>query len=149
MRNAVVLTSLLLAGLTGCPDRTISEVSPEQGRVEFKDIPVSKELGYNVTLPQFRPDGVSNSTVASAAVMAAGTVNRPVASVVVASTSVPPTMTRAGRPAVKSDPAPTGATSKVTTVGVSWHGRVTSQSCSWAGLPVVSAIPAEKMRSAN
>lgn len=41
MRNAVILTSLLGVGLlAGCPDRTISEVSPEQGRVEYKDIPV-------------------------------------------------------------------------------------------------------------
>ncbi|MFT3695476.1 MAG: hypothetical protein QM831_20240 [Kofleriaceae bacterium] len=43
MRNAVVLTSFLGIGLmamTGCPDRSISEVSPEQGRVEYKDIPV-------------------------------------------------------------------------------------------------------------
>jgi hypothetical protein len=42
MRSFVVLASLLGTGLlTGCPDRTISEVSPEQGRVEFKDIPVT------------------------------------------------------------------------------------------------------------
>ncbi len=42
MRSFVVLASLLGIGLlTGCPDRTISEVSPEQGRVEFKDIPVT------------------------------------------------------------------------------------------------------------
>ncbi len=42
MRNAVVLASLLGVGLlAGCPDRTISEVSPEQGRVEYKDIPVT------------------------------------------------------------------------------------------------------------
>jgi hypothetical protein len=27
--------------LAGCPDRTISEVTPEQGRVEYKDIPVT------------------------------------------------------------------------------------------------------------
>ncbi|NVB84728.1 MAG: hypothetical protein HOV81_40535 [Kofleriaceae bacterium] len=27
--------------LAGCPDRTISEVDPKQGRVEYKDIPVS------------------------------------------------------------------------------------------------------------
>jgi hypothetical protein len=41
MRNAVILTSLLGVGLlAGCPDRSISEVSPEQGRVEYKDIPV-------------------------------------------------------------------------------------------------------------
>src|SRR6476661_2622439 len=45
MRNAVTTTSLLslatLGMLAGCPDRTISEVNPQQGRVEFKDIPVS------------------------------------------------------------------------------------------------------------
>ncbi|HEU4612575.1 MAG TPA: hypothetical protein VFS15_10880 [Kofleriaceae bacterium] len=45
MRNAVTTTSLLgllgLALLAGCPDRTISKVNPNQGRVEFKDIPVS------------------------------------------------------------------------------------------------------------
>jgi hypothetical protein len=45
MRNAVTTTSLLslatLSLLAGCPDRTISEVNPQQGRVEFKDIPVS------------------------------------------------------------------------------------------------------------
>ncbi|MGE0401514.1 MAG: hypothetical protein AB7T06_32735 [Kofleriaceae bacterium] len=32
---------LSLALLAGCPDRTISEVIPEQGRVEYKDIPVT------------------------------------------------------------------------------------------------------------
>src|SRR5215210_5752513 len=46
MRNAVTTTSFLgLLGLgllsTGCPDRTISEVNPQQGRVEYKDIPVT------------------------------------------------------------------------------------------------------------
>src|SRR5688572_14515095 len=44
MRNALVSTSLLgisLGLLVGCPDRTISEVNPQQGRVEFKDIPVT------------------------------------------------------------------------------------------------------------
>jgi hypothetical protein len=45
MRNAVTTTSLLsllgLGLLAGCPDRTISEVNPNQGRVEYKDIPVS------------------------------------------------------------------------------------------------------------
>src|ERR1051325_2105203 len=42
MRNAVVIASLLGTGLlAGCPDRTISEVSPEQGRVEYKDIAVT------------------------------------------------------------------------------------------------------------
>ncbi|MEO8553852.1 MAG: hypothetical protein ABI678_27955, partial [Kofleriaceae bacterium] len=39
MRNAVILASLGIGLLAGCPDRTISEVSPEQGRVEYKDIP--------------------------------------------------------------------------------------------------------------
>ena len=32
---------LALALLAGCPDRTISAVNPEQGRVEYKDIPVT------------------------------------------------------------------------------------------------------------
>jgi hypothetical protein len=32
---------LALALLAGCPDRTISEVNPEQGRVEYKNIPVT------------------------------------------------------------------------------------------------------------
>ncbi len=42
MRNAALFTSLVGAVLlTGCPDRTISEVTPQQGRVEFKDIPVT------------------------------------------------------------------------------------------------------------
>jgi hypothetical protein len=34
--------------LTGCPDRDISKVSPEQGRVEYKDIPVN--LNRNVDI---------------------------------------------------------------------------------------------------
>jgi hypothetical protein len=46
MRHAAVASSfafLAAAGLlAGCPDRTISEVDPLQGRVEFKDIPVNK-----------------------------------------------------------------------------------------------------------
>jgi hypothetical protein len=45
MRNAVTTSSVLgltaLGLLAGCPDRTISEVNPNQGRVEFKDIPVT------------------------------------------------------------------------------------------------------------
>ncbi len=51
MRKAVTtsLFALLGAGLlAGCPDRTISEVNPEQGRVEFKDIPVN--LNRNVDI---------------------------------------------------------------------------------------------------
>jgi hypothetical protein len=43
MRHAVTASLLGLAAglLAGCPDRTISEVVPEQGRVETKDIPVN------------------------------------------------------------------------------------------------------------
>jgi hypothetical protein len=45
MRHAAVASSFALlaaAGLlAGCPDRSISEVDPLQGRVEFKDIPVN------------------------------------------------------------------------------------------------------------
>jgi hypothetical protein len=47
MRNAVTtssffgLATLGLLALAGCPDRTISEVNPQQGRVEYKDIPVT------------------------------------------------------------------------------------------------------------
>jgi len=51
MRNAVTTTSLLgLMGLlaTGCPDRTISEVNPQQGRVEYKDIPVSVNRNIDI-----------------------------------------------------------------------------------------------------
>ncbi len=52
MRKAVTTSSLIglatLGLLTGCPDRTISEVNPEQGRVEFKDIPVN--LNRNVDI---------------------------------------------------------------------------------------------------
>jgi len=45
MRNAISTSLFTLAGaislLAGCPDRTISEVTPQQGRVETKDIPVA------------------------------------------------------------------------------------------------------------
>jgi len=42
MRNALITASILSLGLlAGCPDRTISEVNPQQGRVEYKDIPVT------------------------------------------------------------------------------------------------------------
>jgi hypothetical protein len=43
MRHAAVASFLGLAAaglLAGCPDRSISEVDPLQGRVEYKDIPV-------------------------------------------------------------------------------------------------------------
>jgi hypothetical protein len=36
-----LLSGLLAGALTGCPDRSISKVDPLQGRVEFKDIPVT------------------------------------------------------------------------------------------------------------
>ena len=48
------ITSVSLLGiaacglLAGCPDRTISEVNPQQGRVEYKDIPVT--VNRNVDL---------------------------------------------------------------------------------------------------
>jgi len=51
MRSVVTssLFGLLSVGLlAACPDRTISEVNPEQGRVEFKDIPVN--LNRNVDI---------------------------------------------------------------------------------------------------
>src|SRR5690349_23940233 len=52
MRNAVSTTSILglatLGLLAGCPDRTISEVNPQQGRVEYKEIPVT--LNRNVDI---------------------------------------------------------------------------------------------------
>ncbi|MDB4955383.1 MAG: hypothetical protein JWO36_2952 [Myxococcales bacterium] len=41
MRSAVITFSILgLSLLAGCPDRSISKVDPQQGRVEYKDIPV-------------------------------------------------------------------------------------------------------------
>ena len=51
MNKAVTSSLFALLGIglmTGCPDRTISEVNPEQGRVEFKDIPVN--LNRNVDI---------------------------------------------------------------------------------------------------
>ena len=44
MRRALTSVSFLgltVLGVAGCPDRTISEVIPEQGRVEHKHIPVT------------------------------------------------------------------------------------------------------------
>lgn len=43
MRHAALASTVLLAAagvLTGCPDRSISEINPLQGRVEAKDIPI-------------------------------------------------------------------------------------------------------------
>ena len=51
MRNAVTTISLLgLAGLSllGCLDRTISKVNPQQGRVEYKDIPVTVNRNIDI-----------------------------------------------------------------------------------------------------
>lgn len=39
--NSSVFALLGVSLLAGCPDRTISSVDPEQGRVEYKDIPVT------------------------------------------------------------------------------------------------------------
>jgi hypothetical protein len=36
-------SSVLLSLLAGCPDRTVAEVTPEQGRVETKDLPAKKK----------------------------------------------------------------------------------------------------------
>jgi hypothetical protein len=52
-RAAVAVTSSILslaaAGvLAGCPDRSISKVDPAQGRVEFKDIPVTVNRDVDV-----------------------------------------------------------------------------------------------------
>jgi hypothetical protein len=44
MRHDVLTSLITLAAtglLTGCPDRSISEVDPAQGRVEYKDIPIN------------------------------------------------------------------------------------------------------------
>ncbi|MDQ3364625.1 MAG: hypothetical protein M3680_04275 [Myxococcota bacterium] len=51
MRHATsaLFCSLGLAALlTGCPDRTISEVNPQQGRVEYKDIPVTVNRNIDI-----------------------------------------------------------------------------------------------------
>src|SRR5689334_16262840 len=49
MRNAVIASSLLgLSLLAACPDRTISEVVPQQGRVEYKDIPVHQNRDIDI-----------------------------------------------------------------------------------------------------
>lgn len=39
--SSSLLTLTAFAGLAGCPDRTISEVNPEQKQVENKDIPIN------------------------------------------------------------------------------------------------------------
>jgi len=52
MRHAAIASSVLslaAAGLlAGCPDRSISEVDPAQGRVEFKDIPVNVNRNIDI-----------------------------------------------------------------------------------------------------
>lgn len=50
MRHApVTFVSLVAASLlTGCPDRSISEVVPEQGRVEFKSIPITPNRNVDI-----------------------------------------------------------------------------------------------------
>ena len=40
-RSPVLATALAVGALAGCPDRSIDEVKPQQGRVEAKDIPVN------------------------------------------------------------------------------------------------------------
>src|SRR5262245_40117825 len=52
MRNALTSSSLLGIAvatlLAGCPDRTISEVNPQQGRVDYKDIPVTVNRNVDI-----------------------------------------------------------------------------------------------------
>ncbi len=48
MRQSSLFAFLGLALLAGCPDRTVSEVIPEQGRVEFKDIPVTVNRNIDI-----------------------------------------------------------------------------------------------------
>lgn len=43
-----VLGLVAIGALTGCPDRTISKVVPEQGRVEYKDIPVTVNRNIDI-----------------------------------------------------------------------------------------------------
>ena len=47
--SSASLLGLAATGLlTGCPDRTISQVTPEQGRVEYKDIPVTVNRNVDI-----------------------------------------------------------------------------------------------------
>jgi len=52
MRHITTAASFLglaaIGLLTGCPDRTISEVNPQQGRVEYKDIPVTVNRNVDI-----------------------------------------------------------------------------------------------------
>jgi hypothetical protein len=52
MRHASVVASfvsvLAVSLLTGCPDRSISELPPQQGRVEFKDIPITPNRNVDI-----------------------------------------------------------------------------------------------------
>ena len=42
------LAAVGISLLAGCPDRTISEVNPQQGRVEFKDIPITVNRNIDI-----------------------------------------------------------------------------------------------------
>ncbi|MDB4962076.1 MAG: hypothetical protein JWP01_2075 [Myxococcales bacterium] len=51
MRHVTTASFLAVAAIglmTGCPDRTISEVNPLQGRVEYKDIPVTVNRNVDI-----------------------------------------------------------------------------------------------------
>lgn len=48
MRSAVAFLVLGLVSLTGCPDRTIAKVNPQQGRVETKNIPITPERDLDI-----------------------------------------------------------------------------------------------------
>src|SRR4051794_39630876 len=46
--SASILGIAAVGLLAGCPDRTISEVNPLQGRVEYKDIPVTVNRNVDI-----------------------------------------------------------------------------------------------------
>src|SRR5262245_27261598 len=50
MRGAVTTSALLCSVglLAGCPDRTTSEVNPEQGRVEAKSLPIKQNRNVDL-----------------------------------------------------------------------------------------------------
>ena len=48
MSSVLGFAALGMSLLTGCPDREISEVTPEQGRVEAKDIPVTVNRNVDI-----------------------------------------------------------------------------------------------------
>ena len=59
MRQLSLFSCLGLAALlAGCPDRTVSKVVPDQGRVEYKDIPVTVNKSMSRACPAKKRAGV-------------------------------------------------------------------------------------------